>query len=214
MNIFKRIGKAALGAASYITPNVIKNKIKDFTSWLHDYVEPTDLDKALDELKDHVKSTFKKKEKPFLLEEHESALKGFTKQYKIKGQHGYDPDSFLVKVKPIVTKLFTEIPETKIKLILNCNMERTNMETDELIHKTAKFRSNIVVNLAATDVNEVYDKMTHEILEEIANFNQSGSGWVFEKIVSLDIFTVDYVPLRGSSYISLPPVLAKKEGYY
>ena len=53
--------------------------------------------------------------------------------------------------------------------------------------------------------------MTNEIFEEIANFNQSGSGWVFKKIVSLDIFTVDYVPLRGSSYIPLPSVLTKKK---
>ena len=169
MSIFNRIGKAALDAASYITPNVIKNKIKDFTSWLHDYVEPTDLDKALDELKDHVKSTFKKKEKPFLLEEHESALKGFTKRYKIKGRRGYDPNSFLDKVKPIVIKLFTEIPETKIKLFLNCKMERTNIETGELIPKTVNFKSDKLVNLAATDVDEKYDKMTNEISRRTSN---------------------------------------------
>ena len=117
----------------------------------------------------------------------------------------------LIKVKPIVTKLFTEIPETKIKLILNCNMERTNIETGELIPKTANFKSDKLVNLAATDVDEKYDKMTNEISEELATFNQNGSGWVFKEILSLDIFTVEYKPIRGSSYIPLPMYLAKRK---
>ena len=66
MNIFKRIGKTALDAESstlnYITPKVVKNKLRDFTNWLYDYVESTNLDKVLNETKDYIQSTFKEKD--------------------------------------------------------------------------------------------------------------------------------------------------------
>ena len=42
MNVLKRFGKTALDAASstlnYITPKVIKNKLRAFTNWVYDYV--------------------------------------------------------------------------------------------------------------------------------------------------------------------------------
>ena len=62
MNVFKRIGKAALDAASYITPNIVKSKIKTFTNWIRDYVDPSDLTQVLDEVKEYVKNSYKKEE--------------------------------------------------------------------------------------------------------------------------------------------------------
>ena len=48
-------------------------------------------------------------------------------------------------------------------------------------------------------------------MENISTFQNSGSGWVFKSIVSLEIHTVKYQPLGGSSYIPLPEYLAKKQ---
>ena len=48
-------------------------------------------------------------------------------------------------------------------------------------------------------------------LNEIDNFTEDGSGWVFISIVHLKIYTVKDEPMGGSSYIPLPKYLAKKE---
>jgi len=39
----------------------------------------------------------------------------------------------------------------------------------------------------------------------------NGSGWTFHSIVSLDIHTVKYKPLRGGTYIPFPKFLASKK---
>ena len=48
-------------------------------------------------------------------------------------------------------------------------------------------------------------------LNEIDNFTEDGSGWVFISIVQLKIHTVKDEPMGGSSYIPLSKYLAKKE---
>src|SRR6218665_1018793 len=45
----------------------------------------------------------------------------------------------------------------------------------------------------------------------IAAFKMRGSNWRFNQVVKLDINTVVYKPLKGSSYIPLPVELANKK---
>ena len=53
--------------------------------------------------------------------------------------------------------------------------------------------------------------MIERILENIATFQSGGSQWVFLLIVNLEIHSVRYAPLRGSSYIPLPELLRSKK---
>ena len=53
--------------------------------------------------------------------------------------------------------------------------------------------------------------MSQKILEGLAQFQNNGSGWVFERVVQLDIHIDRYDPLRGSSYIPTPEELALKK---
>ena len=48
-------------------------------------------------------------------------------------------------------------------------------------------------------------------MNEIDNFTEGGSGWVFISIVHLKIHTVKYEPMGGSSYIPRPKYLADKK---
>ena len=213
MNTLKRIGNAALDAArstlNYITPNSVKNKVKGFTSWIRDYVDPTNLVQVLNEVKEHVKKTYRRK--PLTAIENASALRKFTTQYTIEGLDGYDPHSFLIEVKQVTTDLLRKNSQTKVKMILRCTMERIDMQSGEVTTNQAAFHSEVEVNLESTDLNELYNKMTGKVLENLATFQQLGSSWVFGKIDSLEIHTVEYVPLRGSSYIKLPKSLANKK---
>ena len=60
-------------------------------------------------------------------------------------------------------------------------------------------------------MNDLYQKMTDKILEGITKYNNGGSNFTFKKILSLEIHTVQYEPLGGSSYIELPESLANKK---
>ena len=44
-----------------------------------------------------------------------------------------------------------------------------------------------------------------------AKFQRQGSNWRFHSVLRLDLHTVKYVPLGGSSYIPLPKFLVAKK---
>ena len=50
----------------------------------------------------------------------------------------------------------------------------------------------------------MYMKMKDRIIENLTVFQKGQSGWRFRSIVSLNVFTAEYKPLKGSSYIPLP----------
>ncbi|WAR31551.1 hypothetical protein MAR_034093 [Mya arenaria] len=166
--------------------------------------------RTLDEVKEHVKKTYKKV-KPFEVKESRSALRRFPTQYEIEGRSEYIPQTFLDAVRPDVVRLISANRMTKIKVILNCRMERTSILTGDAISEPASFHSNIEVNLEGTDASDLYTTMTDRIMEAISNFQRQGSNWVFKETISLEIHTVKYEPLRGNSYIPLPQKLASKK---
>ena len=79
-----------------------------------------------------------------------------------------------------------------------------------MIAKEAAFRSKPEVILESTDSNELFSKMKETVLESFAKFQSQGSNWRFHSVLSLDLQTVKYEPLGGSSYIPLPAFLAAK----
>ena len=154
---------------------------------------------------------WKKKSSLYELKESKSALRKFTMQYVIEGRAGYDPESFMTDVKRSVINFLRNNRRTKVKLILRCNMEKNNISTGEVItHKTA-FSSKPEVNLEGTDVDDLYNTMLDRVLETLATFQRNGSNWTFKSVICLEIHTVAYEPLKGSSYISLPPKLTQKK---
>ena len=53
--------------------------------------------------------------------------------------------------------------------------------------------------------------LTEQVLEGLAKFQMNGSGWTFHSVVALDIHTVGYDPLNGSSWVPLLKFLASKK---
>ena len=53
--------------------------------------------------------------------------------------------------------------------------------------------------------------MKETVLETITKFQRQGSNWRFHSVLNLDLHTVKYVPLGGSSYIPLPKFVAAKK---
>ena len=75
----------------------------------------------------------------------------------------------------------------------------------------ASFHSQIEINLEGTSLDELYRNMMGRILENIATFQRGGSQWVFVEIDNLEIHSIRFEPLRGSSYIPLPEWIKLKE---
>ena len=192
---------------------VVKSEIDSLTDWLNDQVRKQvvkPVNERLEAFKSKINKLYSRKD-TFEIEESKSALKKFAVQYIIKGKSGYDPKRFLSMVKESVENLLKNNSQTKVKMILTCMMERTDIKTGDVVSQVADFHSNITVNLEGTDVSELYESAVDKMLESMANFQRLGSNWLFASIVHLAIHTVKYEPIRGSSYIELPKKLADKK---
>ena len=90
----------------------------------------------------------------------------------------------------------------------------TEIKTGEVIVKDAAFHSEQEVYLEGTDTDEMYMKMKDRVIENLTVFQKGQSGWRFRSIVRLNVFTAEYKPLKGFSYIPLPSCLSSKKGNY
>ena len=79
-----------------------------------------------------------------------------------------------------------------------------------MIAKEAAFHSKKEVNLESTNSNELFSKKKKTVLESLAIFHRQGDRR-FHSVLSLDLHTVKYEPLSGSSYILLRKFLAAKK---
>ena len=202
---------------STTTPTPPSNTIKDLIKYLDNVKEiPKSVSPNLRKLKKKIDDIYKKK-KIFEVKESDSALRNFANVYTIDGKEGFDPQSFMDGARENMTGLLRNNRNTKVKLILKCYMIS---ERDNLI-KDFPFHSEVEINVEGTDENDIYITMTDNItmtdtiLERIANLingsSGGGSGWVFYKIIKLELHTVSYRPLRGNTWIPLPKELADKK---
>ena len=105
----------------------------------------------------------------------------------------------------------------KVRMILVCEMENQLVEKSKgetrIIYEqnNAYLHSRTHINLEKTDVKVFLKDMIKEILANLANYQKKGSGWYFKEIISLEIHLVDYKPMKGGSYISLPKFIQKKK---
>ena len=193
--------KRTLDVGSFIT-----KYLNDLIGWEKKTTTST---KEKPSLSGYVKEELK--ERSFELKESKSALRKFTMQYTIEGRAGYDPESFMADVKRSVINFLRKNRRTKVKLILRCNIEKNNISTGEVITLKTAFNSKPEVNLEGTDVHDLYNTMADRVLEAMATFQRDGSNWTFKSIICLEIHTVVYEPLKGNSYMPLPPKLAQKK---
>ena len=197
--------------SSTTTPTPPSNTIKDLIKYLDNVKEvPKSVSPNLRELKKKIDDIYKRK-RIFEVVESDSALRNFANVYTIDGKDGFDPQSFMDGALENITGLLRNKRNTKVKLILKCYMIS---ERDNLI-KDFPFHSEIEINVEGTNENEIYTTMTDTILERIANLingsSGGGSGWIFYKIINLELHTVSYRPLRGNTWIPLPKELADKK---
>ena len=140
-----------------------------------------------------------------------SALRGFTRQFRIEGIPRHAPREFMQIARRDILKLMRENRQTRVRMILNCEMTRKELFSESTQILNTFFHSETVENLEGTDESAVYDRSIQTIEERIQNFNQRGSNWRFERVISLDVHFTDFQPLRGSTFLPLPTKISTKK---
>ena len=140
-----------------------------------------------------------------------SALRGFTRQFRIEGIPRHAPREFMQIARKNILKLMRENRQTRVRLILNCEMTRKELFSESTQILNTFFHSETVENLEGTDESAVFDRSIQTIEERIQNFNQRGSNWRFERVLSLDVHFTDFQPLRGSTFLPLPRKISTKK---
>ena len=57
----------------------------------------------------------------------------------------------------------------------------------------------------------MFSKMKETVLESLTTFQRQGNNWRFRSVLSLNLHTVKYKQLGGSSHIPLPDFLTAKK---
>ena len=67
------------------------------------------------------------------------------------------------------------------------------------------------VLLQVNEIDEAINKAIPRILEILEKWTQRGSGWVVDRVELLWLDIARYEPLKGGSYIPLPPEVERKK---
>ena len=172
-----------------------------------------------------ITKTLEKKEKDiaelknnlFLIEK--TAFHGFTKKYvaDLENRKPWSKFIFNINLTNIliqipVTIIFRENPNISVQLYYHVVYIRQLPNGKKLEIKVV-FNSCRKIILEGTNIKEVFDEMKNEILEREENYAQypEGSLSVFNRVIKVELYTAKYYPIKGSSYIDLPPYLKNKK---
>ena len=193
--------------------NPTKNKkIKSFDDYFQECIKnkeipkdtPPYFRKALERaIKEHNQGLVKEK----------SALDEFAKKHIINGESNVTPLLFFKNKSPIIKDFLRNNRNIKVKFVLVCMMEKkeTNDKLVIEVQDKAYFHSNTYINLKSTDVKKLLNEVISEIIEKISIYELNGSGWYFKEVIHLEIHTVNFRPMKGSSYIPLPDWIMRKK---
>ena len=185
-------------------------KLKQFSDWIISYIpEPikrTASDK-LRTLKETISKIFYDNDKT--PKEIETALKGTTKTFRIKGGSS-DYKTYLKDITPKVIALLGKQPKP-LKVMLRMQCQFRKMGGGEEIFTDYHFNTKNNIVDEATNLADFLSVGVERLIELIESLQGRGSGWIFDEVLHFDILTNVYKPLAGSSYIPLPKFLASKK---
>ena len=152
------------------------------------------------------------------IEKEKSSLEAFANKYVVKGKTDITPFEFFKSKAAYLKEFLRNHRNVKVRYVLVCMMEKGARDGDVgdafqllVFEDKAYFHSDTYINLESTDVKEILTKVIRSIIEKIEIYQYNGSGWYFREILYLEIHTVDYNPMRGSSYIPLPDWIVRKK---
>ena len=123
----------------------------------------------------------------------------------------FDFLQFMIDQKSVIKEIVQESLEResrKLQFSANLIVEKPSLVAEEKkelpIHINSKMET---VYMGDGLSDEAFSRMLDQMLTSLVTFTTHGSGWVLKQIIGLNIRLVSHLPIRGSSYIALPPFL-------
>ena len=188
-------------------------KIKSFDEYFQECIENKEFPEDTPYFREALERAIKENEQG--IEKEKSAFENYAIKYTIKGEPGITPVEYFNKIYETLQYFFTYHRNIKFSMVLVCLMEQQILDKNKgvvgLKEDKAYFKSGTHINLESTNVNKLIDKNVKKNIEDLEVFQKNGSGWYFKEVHSLEIHTVDFNPMKGSSYIPLPDWISNKK---
>ena len=142
-----------------------------------------------------------------------SAFNGMllTKCFKI--QKARDPlitlTNYKSKVKRFLEQLLKKNP-IKFNLCIHITMIRKD-KTGVKDRVTGYFQGSTRTLLRSSEISEMFDRSVQKISKSFDEYLRNGSGFILEKIDYLELYTAEYIPVRGNHYICTPKSIESKK---
>ena len=144
-----------------------------------------------------------------------SAFQNFTSKYVIEGEFGFTPMEYFNKHYLTLKIFLKDHKNILFSFVLVCLMEKQEIDNKQGVIgiKEVKgyFNSGTRKNLVSTDEDYLIKKSVKKIIKKFEEFQKNGSGWYFKEVLKLEIHTVDFVPLKGTSYLPLPDWIKNRQ---
>ena len=189
-----------------------KQKIKTFDEYFQECIKnktiPKDTPHYLKKALEHAMKEYDKG-----IKHEKSAIENFAEKYVIDGKPGITPFKYFAEKASQLKEFLRNHRNTKIRMILVCIREKQISEKIKkfYVQDKAYFNTETHINLESSDVKVILSKMIKEIFEKIHKYQMNGSAWYFKEVIRLEIHTVDYKPIKGSTYIPLPDFIMRKK---
>ena len=197
-----------------ITRRINKKKIKTFDEYFKECIKHREIPKDTPPyLKEALERAILEYDQGLVKEK--SSLEDFANKYVIEGIFGLTPIQYFERIKKTLINFFTYHKNIKFRLVLVCIVEKQNYDFKIGITsiETAKayFSSETLQNLRADEAMKLVEDSFRSIEEKVQSYAQNGSAWQFKEVEQLEIHTVKFNPLKGSSYIDLPKWIKDKK---
>ena len=208
---FKNIPKELRRVVKKKAQNSIE-ELEDFKKYIkninEDHITSTRLNKLKKQLDKKEKKAKDELNKIFTPIREVSAFRNYTNQYVITNTNlRLGPKELLEYGKPPIINIFNSNRNIKTILYLHVKMSQ-----GEKIVEFAFHSKGLRTILNGTNVNDAYDEMVEEIMEEIDKAEMAeGSGWRFEKVIKLVLHTTIWDITNAGSYIELPQALKNRK---
>ena len=144
-----------------------------------------------------------------------SFLRGWQMDVPQGHPQGAGPRIFLESVEPQISeKLGKELIALrgglKFQLAIKVELVKANLDGSEEFMEPI-LRHNQEAVLQKNEIKAALEEAFPRLLETLEKWTQRGSGWVVVQVRTLWLDIARYQPLRGGSYIPLPPALKNKK---
>ena len=153
-------------------------------------------------------------QKRTIITQMQQALQGYTKSFDIELRDNKDPLVQLQESRKAIEYLFNN--QLKIskgfKYVETLQVKFIKFSNGQKTEKNGFFNSKADLIINNTNIQSSLQISKQHILNIISQWVSEGSGWTVESIESHHLNIANYSPLKGSSYIELPPEIKKSKG--